>query len=283
MSLLFGQELSEHYTKQRELTADNADKYHLYQLSVQSPGADIRFLYLLYRILRKRRARHFRDDFSGTCLLVATWVNMGVSHTAEGFDNDPEPLEWGRKHNLDPLGDVASRASQHVADVREPSNRPPDIRCGQNFSYWFLTERKALLEYFKCCYIDLAEHGLLFIDIHGGPLAIADSEDLHETDYGFSYVWKQSGFSPVTGIANAEIRFKFRDGTEMRDAFVYKWRVWTLPEVTDLLYEAGFSKVICYWRDSGKDDGDGQKLEGYWPTERGYNDPTWVAYIAALN
>jgi hypothetical protein len=279
MNELCGLELSEQYVSHSGLTADRADKYHLYQLSVQGPGADIRFLYFLYRKLRNKRARHFREDFCGTALLTQTWINMSDSHTAEGFDNDSEPLEWGKKHNFEPLGVAANRAVLHLDDARARSIKQPDIRCAQNFSYWLLTERKALMEYFKSCQIDLAEAGLLYLDVYGGPLATNNSVEVHETDYAYSWFFEQCEYWPVTANATCKIHFKFDDGTELKNAFVYNWRVWTLPEMIDMLYEAGFSEVICYW---SSDLGDEAEFEGYRPTVLGSNDPHWVAYIIAL-
>jgi hypothetical protein len=41
------------------------------------------------------------------------------------------------------------------------------------------------MEYFKSCQIDLAEAGLLYLDVFGGQLAKNNSVEVHETDYGF--------------------------------------------------------------------------------------------------
>jgi hypothetical protein len=36
--------------------------------------------------------------------------------------------------------------------------------------------------------------------------------------------------------------FAHREGSALRDAFRYDWRIWSLPELRDLLNEAGFSR-----------------------------------------
>src|SRR5690606_22479699 len=95
-------------------TAASADKYELYQLAVQSPEPDIAFLRRVYKKENGRPARHFREDFSGTALLTAEWIRKGPKYTAEAFDIDPEPVEWGRRHHFRDLGDAANRAVLHL-------------------------------------------------------------------------------------------------------------------------------------------------------------------------
>ncbi|MDH3468633.1 MAG: class I SAM-dependent methyltransferase, partial [Gammaproteobacteria bacterium] len=109
-------------------TASTADKYELYQLSVQSPEPDVEFLARVYKKERSKPARHFREDFSGTGLLTAHWVKRGSKYTAEAFDIDPEPIEWGKTHVFAKIGKAATRAVLHQADVRAPSNVAPDVR-----------------------------------------------------------------------------------------------------------------------------------------------------------
>src|SRR5690606_23952689 len=97
-------------------TAASADKYELYQLAVQSPEPDIDFLRRVYKKENGRTARNFREDFSGTGLLTAKWIRKGPKYTAEAFDIDPEPVEWGRRHHFDELGEAANQAVLHLKD-----------------------------------------------------------------------------------------------------------------------------------------------------------------------
>lgn len=280
MAKVYGQALSERHIQSGNLSAKKADKYHLYQLSVQSPEPDIKFINRVYKKARGKKARHFREDFCGTCLLTATWINQGKGYTAEAFDIDPEPLAWGYEHNLRPLGKKAGNAIQHVADVREPSRKQPDVRCAQNFSYWIFTRRAEMLDYFRKSHEDLAKDGVFVLDIHGGPESIAYMEEESELDHGFSYVWDQDSYWPVTGEACMKIHFRFRDGSEMKNAFRYDWRVWSIPELTELLYEAGFARVDCYWEGTAPDGESGNGI--FRITKKGTNDLSWVAYLVAL-
>ncbi len=170
--------------------------------------------------------------------------------------------------------------SLHQADVRDPSRKRPDVRCAQNFSYWIFMTRAEMLHYLRGCHEDLASDGILVLDMFGGPEAMQEMEEETEQDEGFSYVWDQDEFWPVTHEASLAIHFRFKDGSEMRNAFTYRWRLWTMPEMTDLLYEAGFTRVDPYWEGTDKDGESGNGV--YTKTRRGENDLAWVSYLVAL-
>ncbi|QDU68357.1 class I SAM-dependent methyltransferase [Engelhardtia mirabilis] len=269
------------------LTAATADKYELYQAAVQSPGADVDFLIDTFKKLRNKEPRHLREDFCGTGYLLAEWLRRNKKNTAEGFDNDPEPIEWGLAHNFDDVKAHESRLKLHLGDVREPSDRQPDIRTAPNFSWMIFTERAVLLEYFKAAHADLADKGLFVMDIYGGPEAFEELEEEREIDgANFTYVWDQDSYHPASGRYRCKIHFRFEDGSEIRDMFDYDWRLWFLPEVVDILREAGFSSVDSYWEGTEEDDeaGEDDYLEGNGEFEKsdvGENCPAWVTYIVA--
>lgn len=236
------------------------------------------FLERLFRRLRGRPARHLREDFCGTALLAATWIARHPENTAEGVDNDPEPIDWGRAHNFAPLGEAANRMHFHVADVREKSLRRPDLRVGFNFSYCGLKTRSELLEYFRAARKDLPEDGLFVLDVHGGPEIYEEMEEERPVEGGFTYVWEQGDYYPATGEAKRAISFEFKDKTALRQIFQYEWRLWTLPELKDALEEAGFRQVDSYWEGEGEDgEGDGN----FKKHPRGDNCPSWIAYLVA--
>ena len=73
-------------------------------------------------------------------------------------------------------------------------------------------------------------------------------------------------------------RFRFPDGSKIDRAFSYEWRLWSLPELTELLGEAGFSRSTVWWEGTGEDgEGNGE----FSPESRGDADAGWVAYIVA--
>jgi hypothetical protein len=266
--------------KQSKYTAKTADKYELYQLSVQSADVDIAFLRRVYKKEHGKPATHFREDFSGTGLLTSEWIKKGKQFTAEAFDNDPEPIEWGKKRHFAALGAAADRATLHLGDVRDPSDKKPDVRCAQNFSYNCFKTRAEMLHYFRCVYEDLSDGGLFALDAYGGSESIEHREDETEIEEGFNYVWDQHWFSPVTHEAKLYIHFRFQDGTEKTRAFSYDWRIWTIPELNDILQEVGFSRVDVYWEGTADDGETGNGI--YRKTRFGSNDPAWVTYIVAV-
>ena len=74
------------------------------------------------------------------------------------------------------------------------------------------------------------------------------------------------------------IHFKFPDGSKIKQAFSYSWRLWTAPELRDVLLEAGFRKVTVYWE--GEDE-DGEGNGEFAPSDMGAADLAWIAYIVA--
>ncbi len=263
-----------------KFTAATADKHVLYELSVQSPESDIEFLDKTYQEERGKVPTHFREDFCGTAYLSATWIAQSEHHTAEGFDIDRPTLDNGIERHFKPMGGDADRCILHEKDVRDPSTKKPDVRCAQNFSYCIFKDRKTLKDYFQACYDDLAEDGIFILDAHGGQEVYESMEEETEQDEGFTYVWDQDEFHPVTGEALNYIHFHFPDGTKMRRAFTYDWRIWTLPELVEILEEVGFARVDAYWEGTDEDgeSGDGE----FTKTEKGENDVSWVSYLSAL-
>ena len=263
-------------------TARTADRFALYQIAVQSPENDLAFLSRVYRRWNGRAPLHLREDFCGTALLSATWAKR-AGRTAEGFDLDAEPVGWGSVHNLEPLGAKAARVELHLEDVRALGHRPADLRVAQNFSYWVFRERAELLDYFRRARAGLARDGLFAIDAYGGSDAISEIVDAKRLDEGFTYVWDQESYLPGTGEYTCHIHFRFRDGSEMRRAFTYHWRFWNLPELADLLREAGFARVEA-WFEQGDDERDGQGNGSFVldPTGGTCRDcSAWIAYLVA--
>ena len=264
-----------------KLTAATADRYDLYQRSVNSPESDVSFLVETFRDLRGRAPRHLREDFCGTANLCAEFLSRDPKATAEGFDLDPEPMGWGRAHNFARLGAGARRMTWHQADVRNRSNRRPDVTIAANFSYWCFHERSDLVEYFRTVRDDLARDGLFVIDLYGGPEALSEIEEVREIEDGaFDYVWDQRKWEPGTGRYSTAIHFRFPDGTELREAFTYDWRFWHLTELRDVLSDAGFRKVSPYFEGTDPDDGtSGDGIFKYDPV--GENCDAWIAYLVA--
>jgi len=257
----------------RPTLAEKCDKYRAYELALQSPEVDVELLQQIYKQARGRKARHLREDFCGSAATLRAWLDQGAKFTGEGYDIDAEVLEWGRRAHFARIG---RRAVLRHADAREKSLRAPDIRCAFNFSYWLFHQRAEVLEYFRAARDDLGIDGVFVVDLNGGPEALSEEAQVTDCD-GFELICRQTNVRPLDNIADLAMHFRFPDGSVLRDAFTYRWRIWTLPEVMDLLREAGFTDIRCHWQ-VDEDDEDTR----YEVTHTGYNDPAWIACLAAL-
>jgi SAM-dependent methyltransferase len=254
-----------------------ADIHKLYEESVQCVESEIDFVDDTYKAIRGHRATKLREDFCGTMNTSSEWVKRRKSNVAYSVDIDKDVLEWGLDNNLSRLTDEQrNRINIINGDVTVDKTPGVDIVLAMNFSYWIFKDRKTMIAYFRHVYDYLAEDGIFFLDSFGGPEAIQEMEE--DTEYDdFTYVWDQHRFNPITGDGLFYIHFKFDDGSKIKKAFVYDWRVWTLPELTEMLGEAGFSASV-YWEGTDK-DGEGNGV--FTRTNKGEADDSWIAYIVA--
>ena len=264
--------------KAKKTLAQKADKYKLYQKSVQEPEHEMDFFDQAYQETFSKKPKVLREDFCGTFAVCCEWVKQ-PGRTAYGIDIDPEPLDWGRKHNLAKLTPAQqARVTLIQDDVRSNTTPKADILAAQNFSFWFFTTREELLKYLKIAHRNLAEEGIMVMDMMGGGDCITDETTDVRKIGSFKYIWEQARYNPITHEASFYIHFKFKDGSKLDKAFEYHWRFWTIPEVRELLEEAGFSNSYVYWEgeEEGEGDGDWQR------TEEASSDPCWIAYIVAV-
>lgn len=268
-----------HPAEARTLAA-GADRHRLYELSVQDADAELDFVEREFEQLRGRRARLLREDFCGTAGVATAWVKRHRQHRAIGVDLDPEVLAWARTHHLNRLSRRdRARVTLLNGDVMTAVTPPQDLVLAMNFSYWIFKTRDTLRAYFQAVRNALAEDGLFLLDCFGGYDAFRVLKERRELK-GFTYVWDQASYNPVTGDLRCHIHFEFPDRSMQRKAFTYEWRLWTLPELRELLAEAGFSRTVVYWQ--GWDEETGEADGDYHPVEVADADAGWIAYLAAL-
>ncbi|MEZ6188990.1 MAG: class I SAM-dependent methyltransferase [Planctomycetota bacterium] len=261
--------------------AEQADRYALYQRAVQEPDADIDFFFQAYgEVYGDRKPTTLREDFCGAANTACHWVKRAETHKAWGVDLDPEPLEWGRKHNVIQLtAEEQGRLTLIEGDVRVKRAPRVDIAVAQNFSYFCFKTREELRAYFEVVHAGLSDHGLFVLDIFGGPEAqTAMEEDTKHS--GFTYTWDQDRFDPINNGIVCYIHFSFKDKSEIRKAFTYDWRQWTIPEVKELLREAGFSQAHAYWEgtDEETEEGNGE----FTRADSTENEDAWIAYLIGV-
>ncbi len=264
--------------ERRQTMAEKADIHELYEEAVQDVEMEVDFLLSTFKELRGRTPRTFREDFCGTASACCEWVRRGREFKAIGVDIDPSVLEWGRKNRVGRLSaKEQARVQLLESDVLTVETAPVDVIAALNFSYFIFDTREKLRTYFRRCFEALKDDGVLFLDLYGGPEAQEETKE--KTKYKkFTYIWHQAVFHPVTHFARCHIHFKFPDGSKIKKAFTYEWRLWSAPDIRELLLEAGFSKATVYWE--GEDE-DGEGNGEFTPDEKGVADLAWIAYLVA--
>ncbi len=266
--------------KRKGTAAERADKYRLYEKAVQDPEAEVEFISTTFRRLRGRRPRRLREDFCGTAAICCEWVRQRRDNEALGIDLDPEVLAWSQRHRVPKLknGQRQRLRLLHADVLGVQLQQIVDVIAAFNFSYWIFTDRQRMLGYFQGVCRGLTADGLFFLDAFGGAEAVQTQKEVTRFKK-FRYIWDQAEYDPISGMQTCHINFRFPDGSRLEPAFSYRWRVWTLPEIRELLEEAGFSRVTFYWEGTDPGTGEGDGL--YTPVEHGEADPAWVVYILA--
>lgn len=196
-----------------------------------------------------------------------------------------ETLQWGRDNNLAKLSDKQQKRVQlKEQDVRKKNRPTVDILAAQNFSFWIFKTREEVIEYFRIARSNLSSDGIMIMDMMGGgecyEEGLVDKRTIKKGKNGFKYHWEQGSFNPINRDASFYISFKFPDGSKLKRAFEYHWRFWTIPEVREMLVEAGFKKSFVYWEIEDEDDPD---LDGTWERcEVAPSDPSWICYVVAV-
>jgi len=216
-------------------------KYELYELTVQNPAALVPLLLAIHG----GSPRVLAEDFSGTAALSRAWLKAVPRSKAVAADIDPEPLRRaGRNQRLKTI----------VADVlRSPllAQHRADVLFVGNFSIGEIHARRDLVRYLRRAKARLNPGGVFVCDTYGGESAFRTGsiQRMHpgpkrDPALRIRYTWQQRAADPITGRVENALHFRTDRGgdieQELTDAFVYRWRLWSLPELRDAMLEAGF-------------------------------------------
>jgi hypothetical protein len=260
-------------------TAANSDRHELYELAVQEVGAECDFIDKVWRARRGRLATTIREDFCGTAKACTEWARRRATNRAIGVDLDRSVILWGEhRHRANLPESISSRITILEADVLEVETPAVETVVAMNFSYFIFKDRATLVRYFRRVFESLTDDGIFIADAYGGSEAHSEVEEERHLD-GFTYVWDQNQYNPITGDVVNHIHFRFPDGSEMKRAFTYRWRLWSLPEIQDAMREAGFAKTTVYWEGTIHRTGEGNGV--FSPSTRGEACAGWIAYIVA--
>lgn len=266
------------------------DRHLLYEAAAQGVDNDLDLFERIYRTLRGGHFTRLREDFCGTAALACGWAARGPDREAWAVDVDRSVLEWAKEHRLPYLGGAAKRVTLIHRDASAVSRPRVDVVVAFNFSYWLFKERARLVRYFRAVRRSLRPRGLLIANAYGGTGVMQRLEERRRIlpsiapdgrrVPSFHYVWEQASFNPIDHSLAGRIHLRLADGTRIRRAFTYNWRMWTLPEIRDALLEAGFSGLEFYlegW-DQKRNCSDGIHRR----RRRFENQACWVATVVGL-
>ena len=251
------------------------DKYDLYVRSVQQPDVDVLLFKRMYDELTGKEPRTLREDFCGTFGICCEWAKLGEDYVAHGLDLDAEPVNYGKKRFYSRLSpQEQSRVRIQLKNVLDRDVPTADIIAAQNFSYFIFKKREELRAYLENCLFSLKPGGLMLMDIFGGSQCQGPIEDT--TDNGdFTYCWDQKSWDPISHHAEFSIHFRIKGKKKIRDCFTYDWRMWTIPEVREIMREVGFRKTHVYWEGTEGEEGNGI----FDRVEVGEDCESWIAYV----
>ncbi len=269
---------------EKKTLAEKADKFRCYQKSVQSPDHEVKFFEQAFRDAFKRKPHSLREDFCGTFAVCCKWVKSNTKRTALGVDLCSETLEWGRANNLVKLSDAEKKRVRLLKqDVRKKNRPQVDVLAAQNFSFWIFKTRSEVIDYFKVARANIKADGIMVMDMMGGGdcqiEGHVDKRIVKNGKRGFRYYWKQDSYNPINHDASFSISFKFKDGSRINKAFEYHWRFWSIPEVREMLAEAGFRESHIYWETEDEDGEDTGKFER---RDSVPSAPCWISYLVAV-
>jgi SAM-dependent methyltransferase len=222
----------------------------------------------LYERLRPGRHPVFlREDFAGTSAESVAWVLLQSGRRAIAVDFDGPTLEWARLRAVRLLGSLASEIRFVQGDFRSvapPEVPPADIILALNYSILYQHEREELLSYLRHAFNGLSQNGILVLNLFGGTAAVQPGTTRRRVTPkprlstespipAFEYLWEVRNYDGTSQRLDCRIHFKVPhssapNGTrEIRDAFTYDWRLWTVHELVEACRQAGFSDVQV-WR-----------------------------------
>lgn len=247
------------------------DKFDLYTLCVQDPPRMAEFL----EAVHDGSPCVLRDDFAGPGAIARAWAARSSRHRGVAVDVDEVPLRKAKG---------ARRVKRVVADVLRVKERA-DVICGLNFGVCELHERRDLVKYLVQARRSLHTGGVLVCDLYGGSDSFTRSTTRRTIRVDgrttVKYSWVQEGGDATTCRVRNRIHFDVQQGKtvkSVRDAFVYDWRLWSIPELSDAMKDAGFGSVEVHDRLGAARDADGNlHVRALQPGES-LDDP-YVVYV----
>lgn len=225
-------------------------KHDLYELCVLGPEQLVPLLVAIHG----GEPLTLAEDFAGTAALCDHWVAQSPKHTAIAVDQDPQTLAYHPTHQQ------VTKIATSVLDraLCAPEIPRADVLHAGNFSIGYLHSRHDLLAYLHLARQRLAAGGVFLCDIYSGEGSFAPCEihREHRIPDGphkakrVRYTWEQRDADPTTGMVTNVLHFRVEHAgkieAEFEEAFIYHWRLWSIPELRDAMLDAGFTTTQVY-------------------------------------
>lgn len=231
--------------KGHELSGRSVNRYDLYELIVQEPDLEARFLHAVHG----NSPHLLGEDFCGPAAIARAWITLSPDHRAVATDMDHEPLEHARVRAHEHLNAFELDRLRLIRGDAISVGGRADVIAALNFATCELRTRRQLMTYLYNVLFRLDAGGIFVADLYGGEgiMARGYTEQEIETQHGvIRYRWDQVEADPATGMVRNTMHFVLPDGTELLDAFSYEWRLWSTPELRDAMREIGFRTTEVY-------------------------------------
>lgn len=248
------------------------NRFDLYELCVTEPNRLARFIVAAHG----QQPRILREDFSGTGALARAWPTIVHGGRAVAVDADPRPLARANAPGV---------RTVH-ADVLK-ARAKADVIAATNFPLGYWHTRRELVAYLRLSLARLRPHGVFVADTYGGSDTWRTGRVTQRLrgprGERVAYTWEQRRADPFTARVLDVLSFRVTAAGRTRtfsDAFVYDWRLWSVPELRDAMIEAGFRVVDVYDRLGDAVDQDGVLHVRPVTPDEPIDDP-FVAYLVA--
>jgi len=259
-------------------------RHDLYELCVQSPKHLVPFLSAVHG----RSPGVLAEDFAGTAALSHLWVESDPDARAIATDLDSDALGYHGAHD---------RITKHHANVLHATDHADVLFVGNfSIGYWHTrAELVAYLKHARqrlsspvtdggggprsgsegvppglfICDTYGGESAFLLGDVHRDHWIPPNKDGQDDPDHPLAphagkrvrYTWEQRSADPLTGMVTDVLHFRVESGgtieAELDDAFVYEWRLWSVPELRDAMAEAGFARTEVYAKTGDAIDDEG--------------------------
>ena len=84
--------------KKYYLTAKTANKYDLYEESVQNVDFEVEFISKIYKKKNKTVCQSIREDFCASAKISSAWVQNKRNNVAYAVDSDQKILDFAKRN-----------------------------------------------------------------------------------------------------------------------------------------------------------------------------------------